>query len=424
MGAAMSEQSSPSTAQLLEADWPSIEVNSCPSPYAYYEAVRSEAPVLKVPSHNHYVVGRVEDIIYVTRHPEIFSNHHSVFDERGYLRAATLEEVNEDRPWAIATSDPPLHTDKRRLTLDVMLRPSRLRDYEGMIADIVEELIDGFIDRGSCEFVTEFAEALPAGVMWRMLGLPEEDRHLAVKWGQFEGFGFRFAPEERQAESAEIVREVTAYMQAAILDRHEKIRDDALSSWIAAHKEKASGELDLASVVTDAITLMFGGLATSTHMFANIMQLLLWHPEQMKAVREDYAQIPHAVEEAVRMESPVQQTPRLCIVDTELGGVKIPAGATVLLAWGCANRDEAVFDKSDEFDIDRADLRKHVGFGHGAHFCVGAPLARLEGKIGFERLFDRLDDFRFAPGFDHAPNRSSTQHRCPKELRIEFERIH
>jgi cytochrome P450 len=402
---------------LLDGQFPSREMNQCP--YPFFAAVRAECPVMKVKGQDHYVVSRHEDIVYVTRHPEIFSNKHSVFTPEGHLRAATLEDLEEDRPWAIATSDPPQHTRKRKITHEI-LKPGRLPQYEQMITTIVDEIVDGFVMRGECEFVRDFAETLPARVMWGILALPEADRDKALKWRKFEGFGFRWAPPEMQAESADIVREVAEYMRAAVLDRYENPGDDNLSEWIRAHAASNGGVLDEANVVTDATTLIFGGLATSSNMFANVMYLLLQFPEQLAAVRADHERIPHAIEEALRVESPVQQTPRICLRDTELGGVTIPAGAPVLLAWGSANRDEDVFAASDAFDIDRPELRKHIAFGHGAHFCLGAQLARLEGRIGFERLFDRVGDIRIAPGSPEIVNKDSVQNRCPSALHLQF----
>jgi cytochrome P450 len=223
-----------------------------------------------------------------------------------------------------------------------------------------------------------------------------------------------------QAESADIVREVAEYMRTAVLDRYANPGNDNLSEWIAAHAASNGGTLDEGNVVTDATTLIFGGLATSSNMFANVMYLLLAHPKQLAHVRADLTLIPHAIEEALRVESPVQQTPRICLKDTELGGVLIPAGAPVLLAWGSANRDEAVFGDSEVFDIHRPELRKHIAFGHGAHFCLGAQLARMEGQIGFERLFKRLGEISLAPGHLPIRNKDSVQNRCPAALHLRF----
>ncbi len=161
-------------------------------------------------------------------------------------------------------------------------------------------------------------------------------------------------------------------------------------------------------------------MTNTAAMIANATMLLIRDPELMSRVRRDGSLLGRVLEEALRFESPAQQSPRLCLRDTEVGGVTIPAGSNVLLVWGCANRDEAEFDHADRFDPERENVRRQVALGHGRHSCIGAPLARLEGRIAFERLFRRIEDIRFSEGKNDFANRSSAQNRVPRELHLDF----
>jgi cytochrome P450 len=153
-----------------------------------------------------------------------------------------------------------------------------------------------------------------------------------------------------------------------------------------------------------------------------MMQLFLQNPSQMSLVRDDRSLLPRATEEALRAEAPVQWSPRLASVDSEVGGVKIPAGAMLILVWASVNHDDAVFTDGERFDVTRANVKDHLAFGHGLHYCLGAPLARMEARIGFERLFDRLDDLRLADGYE-PEYLDAPLFRGPKALQIEFDPV-
>jgi cytochrome P450 len=290
-----------------------------------------------------------------------------------------------------------------------------------MIRAHVDELIDGFAAKGRCEFVAELADPLPVKVILSLFGLPAEDHDRAYAWGRYEGAGSRFAPPERQESARQSILGLGAYMREAIVDRYEDPRDDELSRFVQAHVEH-DGELDLANIVPDATTLMIGGIFTTTHLLSNLMQLLLESPEQLRSVRADHSLLGRATEEALRAEAPVQWSPRLVTTDVEIGGIAVAAGAMLILSWAAANHDGAVFDHGESFDVMRQNVKEHLAFGHGLHYCLGAPLARMEARICFERLFDRLGDIRLAPGFVIEPL-DAPLFRGPKALQIEFDPV-
>jgi cytochrome P450 len=177
-------------------------------------------------------------------------------------------------------------------------------------------------------------------------------------------------------------------------------------------------------LVTICTELLSGGVVTTAQMMVNAMLLLLENPEQMAPVRADFSLIPWMFEEALRVESPVQSLTRVCVADCEIGGVKIPAGAKVLMVFGSANRDPERFPYADTFDVSRPhdQLKAHFGFGSGRHFCLGAPLARREGEIAFQHLFGRLGQIRLAEGRNDFRHIASTHFRALRSLYLEFDR--
>lgn len=418
----MTSLSSPPTPSDFEGSeipggFPSAEAMQCP--YPRYAQLRREAPVHQRAGSNEFVVARHEDIFYVSRHPELFSSRHSVF-ENGRMRAATLDDVGADKPASIVMSDPPQHTAKRKLAFS-MFKPGKLRGYEPWVREHVDALIDEFADRGECEFISSFAERLPVMVILTLFGLPLDDLEQAITWGRYEGAGSRFQTEERQLESQRSIQSLGAYLTEVLTSRHDHPRDDEISRWIGEHVEQ-SGGFDLANVMADGTNLMVGGIFTTTHLLANTMNLLMRNPRALEAVRADHSLLPRTVEETLRREAPVQWSPRLVLQDTEIGGVAVGAGAILLLVWGSANYDEDVFRDADAFDIERDNVKEHMSFGNGTHFCLGAPLARLEARVAFEQLLTRLPNLRLKDTAASVPAMDSPLFRGPARVDLAWDR--
>jgi cytochrome P450 len=194
--------------------------------------------------------------------------------------------------------------------------------------------------------------------------------------------------------------DMSGYLADALSARRDEPGEDMLSLWVQDHIE-ADGGFDLPNLIADASNLLVGGIATTGHMLGSTMRLLLSHPETLARVRQDGAAVVRAIEEALRLEAPIQWNTRLALREVEIGEVTLPAGALVIVAYCSANRDEDHFEDPDAFEIDRDELKDHIGFGHGAHFCMGAPLARLEGRIAFERLLDRFEDLGLSDRNDY-----------------------
>jgi cytochrome P450 len=402
---------------LAETPFPSAEATQCP--YPLYSTLQEQGPVYLLDT-GEYVLTRHADIFHATRHPEIFSSRHTV-SEDGWMRASTLADLERtDYPWAIVSSDPPKHTEKRKLAFE-MFKPGRLRTREPMVREFTDGLIDRFIGRGECEYVGEFADLLPAQVILTLFGLPLDHLERAIGWGRYEGFGTRFASQEKQAGARDGINDLGMFLRELVLERLDTPMDDDLSVFVQRHKEHY-GEVDLPNLISDVSNLFIGGIITTTHLLSSMMMLFIQHPDQQEIARKGGAHLKRAIEEVLRYESPVQMGPRLVVEDTEVAGVAIPKGSIVLLVWGAANRDACVFADGNTFDVERQNVKDHMAFGNGTHFCMGAPLGRMEVMIAFEQIFERMSNLRFAEGKNDFANHHAVIFRGPKELYIEFDK--
>jgi cytochrome P450 len=375
--------------------FPTLEIARCP--FGTYAKLREDDPVHPVPGRDEYLVTRYADIVYILRNPDIFSSVTYVL-ENGARRPATPADLSARDDRSVATfqgSDRPAHTWKRKLS-SAHFRPGQVREYEPLIRQTVDELIDRFSGETEIDFIASFARPLGAITTMLIVGLPVEDAQLAEAWMRYDGQGTPYHSSARQAEIAAQVREMQSYIGDALRSRHAGPRDDVLSRFVASHVEKNGEELGLEHAIQDCFSVMLGGVGTSSHMLGNAMLAFLSHPHVVPALRADAKLRENAIEEALRLEAPVQWNLRMVRQDVELSGTTIPAGAYVLMLYGAGNRDEAQFHDAATFHADRENARTHLAFGHGLHFCLGAPLARLQSSIAFERLFARIPEITLA----------------------------
>jgi cytochrome P450 len=390
--------------------YPSLEGSECPFPY--YEMLRREAPVHQIPDRPHlFMVSRLADVRHVLAHPEIFSARGC----RAGLMGAPFLIAGADAP-IMTDLDDPEHKEKREIAF-APLKPGRLATYEPLVREIADELIDGFIADGHTDFAASFARPLPVSVMCRMLDLPREDEEWVRSWGSFETAGLPWMPDDFRAAQTAKTEGMHDYLTKMLEERHAHPGKDIMSVVIAEQVER-HGEFRLSELRPIVAALLGGGVVTTAHFLSSALLLLLEHPDQLAKLRGNPALVKRAIEECLRLEAPTQWIPRLVIADTELSGVAIPAGAVVILSIGAANRDDRFAD-ADALDVERPNATDHVSWGHGTHFCLGAPLARLEVQVAFEVLFERLDDLRVAPGVELTHLRSP-QFRGLNALPIEF----
>jgi cytochrome P450 len=406
-----------STGLTEQQRYPSSELVECP--YPFFDRVRDESPVQYDHESGMYLLFRHEDILFVLQHHEVFP-HTGQNPNSGGISAGGV-------PMISATA-PPEHTQMRSLAF-TPFTPGRLKTYEPMIRAFADQLIDSFLGRGTLEFVGDFAIPLPALVICHLMGFPES------------GPDFEFIVDRMSMRSSDkpgitdqgigsrdqggprTLDDIHSYMRRALEQRFLNPTNDILSELIQL-QIKRDGEFRLNYLLTICTELLSGGVVTTAQMMANALLLLIQHPEQMAKVQAEHSSISWMFEEALRVESPVQSLTRICVQDCTVGGVAIPAGARILMVFGSANRDPQRFPDPERFDVDRArdQLKVHFGFGYGLHFCLGAPLARLEGDISFKRMFERVANLRLAPAKNDFAHIASTHFRALRALHLEFDR--
>ncbi len=285
--------------------------------------------------------------------------------------------------------DPPNHTRLRSLVSQVFT-PRAITEMEKQILDASSSLLARFSERRSMDFIADFTLPLPIQVIAEMLGVPRED------WAPVHGHSLtlikaadgQHSPEESGQLLAQGMMGLIGCFSALIDTRRANPKDDLLSRLIAVHDN--DGGLDTDELVGTAILLMIAGHETTVNLLGNGLYLLMQNPESMKLLKDHPELIPGAIEEMLRCESPVQQgTYRRATETIRISGVEIPAGSQITVLFGAANRDPAVFPNPEVFDVRRTP-NKHLAFGTGIHFCLGAPLARAEARIAFEMILNRM----------------------------------
>jgi cytochrome P450 len=285
-------------------------------------------------------------------------------------------------------------------------------DSEPRIREVAHQLIDGFAGRGRADLVKEYTEPLPALVFSEILGIPPEDRVQYLRWAD-DAIATASTPEGSPTHD-----EFRAYTVAQIEARREHSTDDFISRLV--HAEVDGQRLTQAELAAMVRILIIAGTETTTNLLSTMFHQLLRDPELLARVRAEPDVVPHVVEEALRIDPPLNWVPRTAAADTQLGGAQIPGGAVVANCVGQANRDAAAFERPAEFDIDRWPAPvPHFAFGFGIHFCVGAPLARLEGRVACTVLLDRLPTLALEAGYEFEP-RGPLMMRGAKSLPVEF----
>ncbi|HYC89896.1 MAG TPA: cytochrome P450 [Thermoanaerobaculia bacterium] len=310
--------------------------------------------------------------------------------------ALGLKRPHEVTPfdYTMLAKDPPEHTRLRGLA-NLAFTPARVRDLEGHIEQIVDDLIARVKPNGRMEFIHDFATPLPAIVIAELLGVPAEDRDAFHAWSDQAVKSFDELPNKTEARKVyEAGLALSRYFAGLIRRRRQEPQDDLLSALILARDEQE--RLTETELLGMCLLLLVAGHTTTAGLLGSGLYTLLKHPDQVALLRERPDLMTSAVEEMLRYESPFQRaTFRMTTEPIEIGGVTIPAGQQVSGVLGAANRDPEVFPDPDKFDVTRHPNR-HVAFGYGIHFCFGAPLARAEARIAFSRLLEQLPNLRLA----------------------------
>ena len=355
------------------------------NPYPAYEFLRREAPVYIEPRYGSYVLSRFADVYGALRDHGTYSSALGVSPRQSTAMGTMAANTT------IVTSDPPRHTHLRQL-VNRAFTPRTVAALRPRVEEIVTSLLDSLDGVRNFDFVHEISYPLPVIVIAELLGIPPEDRATFKKWS--DALVGTFDSDEPTSFMAS-AGEMFPYFMAAFEERRANPRDDLLTALTRAELE--GEKLSDMELLSFAIIILVAGNETTTNLLDNLLNVLVDRPDLWQALRADRELIGPAIEELLRFDSPVQVLGRGTTRAVELHGVTIPEGARMLIAFGSANRDPDEWPDASEFRLDRG-LSRHVAFGHGIHYCLGAPLARLEAEVALNRLLDRYPEMGRGPG--------------------------
>jgi len=354
------------------------------NPYPFYRALREEDPVHESPL-GFWVCTRYDDAVMVLRDPRFGREGMADLLES---RLGIARDASHTRDMLFR--DPPDHTRLRGLVS---------RAFTPRVVDVmrphIQEIVDGLLDRvegaHAMDVIEDLAYPLPVTVICEMLGVPTADQDVFKGWSNdiARSLDAAILPagSDVLARGREARLAITDYFRSLINTRRKDPRPDLLSALIAAEEE--GNKLSEGELVSTCILLLVAGHETTVNLIGNGLLALLQHPDQLRALRDDPALIQTGVEELLRFDGPVQRTGRMTTADVEIGGKHIPKGSVVVSVIGAANRDPKHFSDPDRLDVSRKENR-HIAFGFGIHFCLGAPLARIEGQIAIGALVRRM----------------------------------
>jgi len=364
-------------------------------PYPRYAQARADEPIFFSEELGMWVATRQTDVIAILRDPERFSSRLTTQP----LKPPPPEVVavmrkGFPRTGSIIHLDPPEHTAIRR-KMNAAFTADRIQAKESFILTLANQLVDSFVSEGRTNLVKSFNSPLPVGVIADILGVARSD---AREFGRWADDAARLLmsvslPTDEWVQVAESVVTMQHYLADLVRMRKSDPADDLLTSLVETATD-SNGELDLARAVSYATAFVFAGHKTTTDLIGSALRLLLLHPEQLAALIRDPSLAATIVEETLRRDCPVPGTVRVATNDVKLGEVTIPKDARIFALLGSANHDESVFESPMTFDIERSNGSEHVAFGRGAHFCLGAPLARLQGRVALNVLTQRLPGLR------------------------------
>jgi len=355
------------------------------NPYPYYKALYDGPPrKLDLFGNAVIIVARYADAVSVLRDQGRFSSTQKISPElrqRGIFRGAAT----------MLFSDPPVHSRLRKL-VSRDFTPRRIRELEPRIRQITAKLLDDVERKGSFDVMPDLANALPVMVIAEMLGVPADQYQTFKHWSDSIVAGGNTLPGQPLPDDVvKIIDDLRAYFAREIEKRRAQPGQDLISALVAAHDDNEALSPD--ELMAFVILLLLAGNETTTNLIGNGMLALGRNPDQMDLLRRTPELGPRAIEEMLRYDGPVQATRRDAIGDTDIGGTAVPAGAECFILLAAANHDPAQFPDPDRFDITR-EPRDHVAFGEGIHFCIGAPLARLEGAIAIGETLRRFPKLR------------------------------
>ena len=374
-------------------------------PHGYYAQLRATDPVHELPGTGTFLVTRMDLIHEVVAKPLVYSSvsgrflHHRVNGGAPGLRSPSPDiDIDTDGGVGavLATADPPDHTRQRKV-VSRRLSTTVMQEMEPEFRELVDHTLDVALASGRIEWMSQLAEPLPMIMVARILGLPDDDAPRLKEQGYASVEAISgFVSEARLAELGRPMMDVGPVVDAYLEARGARQYDPDTLIGVCAQGVDA-GELTDEEAFAILFLLVSAGGESTTSLTGTGVRILAERRDLQDRLRREPDLIPAFVEEACRIDPPFRGHYRHVVADTTLGGVAVPAGSTLVLAWTAANHDRDAFPNPDDIDLDRPNPRQHVGFGWGIHLCVGAPLARVEAKVAFEQLLARTTSFSIDP---------------------------
>ncbi len=372
-------------------------------PHEYYAQLRETDPVHHIPGTTVFLVTRMDLVHEVVAKPAVYSSvstvflhHHGSAGAPGLRGVSPDAEVDTSQGMVLATADPPDHTRQRKVVTR-RLSTTVMQGMEPEFRALVDDVLDGALARGHIEVMSELAEPLPMVMVARILGVDDEQAPALKEQGYASVEAISgFVTDERLAELGAPMMNVGPVVDVYLEARGAQRYDPETLIGVCGQAVEAGELTDLEAMATLFLLISAGGEST-TSLTGTGARVLAERPDLQERLRREPHLIPAFVEEACRIDPPFRGHYRTVVIDTELGGVPVPAGSTLVLMWPAANHDRDAFANPDAIDLDRPNPRQHVGFGWGIHLCVGAPLARVEAKVAFEQLLARTKSFSIAP---------------------------
>jgi cytochrome P450 len=358
-------------------------------PYPVWRRLRDEAPLYRNEEHDFFALSRYEDVLRASTEWQRYSSARgTVLELMDLSDRDEAQAVAGDEFGMMIFMDPPNHDLMRRL-VSRAFTPRRVAEREDRIRELCAELLEPLRGGGRFDFVDDFAARIPTMVIGALLGVPKEDQNQLRIWGDLL---MRYEPDGLSAEKGEAIANFYQYIAEVVADRAEHPRDDMASDLLRAELATDDGEprrLNQGEAVGFVSLLELAGSETTARLLGSAAVLLAQHPDQRALLAADPSRIPNAVEELLRFEPPSPIQARYVTEDCEWHGQVVPRGSKLALLTGSAGRDEREYDEPDRFDVTRT-IDRHVTFGYGIHYCLGASLARLEARVVLEETLARF----------------------------------
>ncbi|HUO47160.1 MAG TPA: cytochrome P450 [Acidimicrobiia bacterium] len=385
-------------------------------PYPTYRTLHESAPVLAQPLFHGCVFVRHHDVRAILHDGRFSANRNSSTFVASLAAAGQLPLDDGQNVFArtILSRDPPDHTRLRRL-VSKAFTPSRVEALEPRVASLIDDLLDALPRAGTVDLMETFAYPFPVLVISELLGLPASDHENLKRWS--DGVALLLDPfptPDAVTRLQESIVELDRYLAVHFEDRRRHPGDDLISALVAARD--GSDSLNDAELFSMVVLLLAAGHETTTNLLGNSVMALSRYPDQRRLFQSEPRLAANAVEELLRFDPPVQRTGRVATVPLEVAGMELLPGDLAFLVLAAANHDPVVFSEPERLDLSRTNARDHVSFGHGIHHCLGAPLARLEARLGLTRLYQRFPHLE--ADLDSVTWRLSIVLRGPERLEV------